>query len=161
MGNFQSEVSIPLSYSLQKSRTLEVGTCHPGSHDHKRLNYLKWPSHVPFANRLVEGSLVKGFSCSLSFGTPLHMLQCTLQGLKKSHLEFAQCLCTMQIMLCMRVADRHTDASANLHKCCHFCCIWETLTLNSNHSKSGTKQSCSFEPRATRNISSAQNTPQH
>ncbi len=30
---------------------------------------MKRPSHVAFANRLLEGPFVKGFSCSLSFGT--------------------------------------------------------------------------------------------
>ncbi len=51
------------------------------------ITSVKWPSHVPFANGLLEGPFVKGFSCSLSFGTSLQMAspsRSALQGRKKA-----------------------------------------------------------------------------
>ncbi len=40
---------------------LELRTLQPKSQDHK-MTSVKWPSLVPFTDRLVEGPFMKGFS---------------------------------------------------------------------------------------------------
>ncbi len=78
------EVEINTNFALKYI----AGSPNWRSHDHKWKSLpVKWPSHVPFANGLLEGPFVKGLSCSLSFGTSLQMAspsRSALQGRKKA-----------------------------------------------------------------------------